>query len=129
MFWTSVPTGCANIIPPLGGPRDSLPPVLLDVDPPDSTLLFNKNRITFNFDEYIDLKDVVNNLFFTPTFDINPKVAARGKTIFIQFSDTALLPNTTYVIDFGNAVVDMNEGNVFRNLNYAFSTGPFWSIR
>ncbi|MEJ7912652.1 MAG: Ig-like domain-containing protein, partial [Chitinophagaceae bacterium] len=48
-------TGCANIVPPQGGPRDTLPPVLLNVDPPDSTLNFRGNRITFTFDEYVNL--------------------------------------------------------------------------
>ncbi|MGZ5287744.1 MAG: Ig-like domain-containing protein, partial [Flavisolibacter sp.] len=122
-FWISLSTGCANIIPPSGGPRDSIPPRILDVDPPDSTVNFRGKRITISFDEYVDLKDVSNNLFFTPTFENVPKIAVRARSIVIPFSDS-LEPNTTYVLNFGNAIVDMNEGNVLQNFTYTFSTGP-----
>ena len=122
-FWTSLSTGCANIIPPSGGPRDSIPPRVLSVDPPDSTVNFRGRRITINFDEYVDLKDVANNLFFTPTFENVPKIAVRARSIIIPFSDS-LEPNTTYVLNFGNAIVDMNESNVLQNFTYTFSTGP-----
>lgn len=122
-FWVSVPSGCANIIPPQGGPRDSVPPVLLSVSPKDSTLNFRGDRIVFTFDEYIDdPQDLQNNLLFTPTFEINPEIAIRAKTMTLRFRDT-LLPNTTYTLNFGNAIKDMNEGNVLRNFVYTFSTG------
>ena len=123
-FWSILPIGCATVVPPSGGPRDSLPPVLLLADPPDSSLNFSGNRITLTFDEYIDLKDVVNNLFFTPTFEINPRIAVRGKSIIIPFEDGVLEPNTTYVLDFNKAIVDMNESNQLQDFTYTFSTGP-----
>ena len=115
--------GCANMVPPQGGPRDSLPPVLLDANPDDSTLNFRGNRITLNFDEYIDLQEVQNNLLFTPTLPTTPDVQVRLKTITIRLRDT-LDPNTTYIFNFGNAIKDYNEGNVLRNFVYTFSTGP-----
>jgi hypothetical protein len=121
-FWTMVPTGCANIIPPSGGPRDTIPPQLLTAVPHDSTLNFNARRITFTFDEYVDLQDVQNNLLFTPTFEINPEVAVRGKNVTVRFRDS-LLPNTTYIFNFGNAIRDVNEANALRNFTYVFSTG------
>jgi Bacterial Ig-like domain len=124
LFKTMVLTGCANIIPPTGGPRDSLPPRLEEALPHDSALNFKGNRITLNFDEYIDLQDVQNNLLFTPTFQNNPVIAARLRTLTIRFRDT-LLPNTTYTLNFGNAIKDVNEGNVLRNFKYVFSTGPY----
>ncbi len=115
-------SGCANIVPPQGGPRDSLPPVLLDVDPPDSTLNFRGNRITFTFDEYVNLEEVQNNLLFTPTLPTTPDVQQRLKTIVVRLRDT-LEPNTTYIFNFGNAIRDYNEGNVLKNFVYTFSTG------
>ncbi len=115
--------GCANMVPPQGGPRDSLPPVLLDASPDDSTLNFRGNRITLNFDEYVDLQEVQNNLLFTPTLPTTPDVQVRLKTITIRLRDT-LDPNTTYIFNFGNAIKDYNEGNVLRNFVYTFSTGP-----
>lgn len=114
---------CANIIPPQGGPRDSIPPRLLNATPRDSTLNFRDKKITFTFDEYVDLQDVQNNLLFTPLFQNNPKVDVKGKTINVNFRDT-LEPNTTYILNFGNAIKDFNEGNVLKNFTYTFSTGP-----
>ena len=81
LFWTSVPSGCANIMPPAGGPRDSLPPVLLKAEPGDSTTNFSGREVVFSFDEYIDLKDLSNNVIWTPTFDVNPAIEVRGRTI------------------------------------------------
>jgi hypothetical protein len=115
--------GCANIVPPQGGPRDTLPPVLLDANPNDSTLNFRGDRITLTFDEYVDLTEVQNNILFTPTMDEPPEVQVRLKTIVVRLRDT-LDPNTTYIFNFGNAVRDFNEGNVLRNYVYTFSTGP-----
>ena len=121
-FLTFSSTGCANIIPPSGGPRDSLPPQLVLATPGDSTLNFRDNRITLTFDEYVDLQEVQNNLLFTPTFEINPEVSVRLKTVSVRFRDS-LLPNTTYVLNFGNAIRDINESNPVRNFTYVFSTG------
>lgn len=116
-------TGCANIIPPAGGPRDSLPPVLVEASHPDSTLNFRGDRITLTFDEFIDIRDPQNNFLFTPIFENNPRVAVRLRTVTVRFPDT-LEANTTYVLNFGNAIVDINESNVLRNFTYTFSTGP-----
>lgn len=116
-------TGCANIVPPSGGPRDSLAPVLIKADPADSTLNFRGDRIVLNFDEYIDLQDVQNNLLFTPTFNTNPQVEVKLRTITVKLKDT-LDPNTTYIFNFGNAIRDINEGNILRDFVYTFSTGP-----
>jgi uncharacterized protein (DUF2141 family) len=113
---------CANIIPPEGGPRDSIPPRLLSAVPHDSTLNFRDKKITFTFDEYVDLQDVQNNLIFMPLFENNPRVDVKSKTITVNFRDT-LEPNTTYILNFGNAIKDINEGNVLKNFTYTFSTG------
>lgn len=119
-----VTTGCANVIPPQGGPRDSLPPVLLNATPKDSTVNFRGNRIVLNFDEFVDLQEVQGNLLFTPLFENTPVVEARLRTITIRLRDS-LEANTTYTFDFGNALRDINEGNVYRNFAYRFSTGSY----
>lgn len=116
-------SGCANIVPPSGGLRDSLAPILLRAAPQDSTVNFKGNRITLDFDEYIDLQDVPANIVVSPTPQSNPVIEVRLRTITIKLKDS-LESNTTYTIDFGNAIKDINEGNVLRNFDYSFSTGP-----
>lgn len=125
LFWLNFSTGCANIIPPNGGPRDTLPPHLVSALPRDSTLNFKAGRITLTFDEYVDLQEVQNNLLFTPTFppEKNPEVSVKGKVVTVRFRDS-LLSNTTYLLNFGNAIRDINESNPLRNFAYTFSTGP-----
>jgi uncharacterized protein (DUF2141 family) len=122
LFWMSVPMSCANIIPPGGGPKDSIPPQLVSANPHDTTLHFNAKHITFVFDEYVDLQEVQNNLLFSPTFTVNPEVKVRSRTITVTFRDS-LESNTTYILNFGNAIKDINEGNVLHNFTYVFSTG------
>lgn len=114
--------GCAQIGAPTGGIRDSLSPVLVKATPGLKALNFRGNRITLNFDEYIELQEVQNNLTISPSPKSSPVISSNLKTITIRLRDT-LLPNTTYSIQFGNAVRDINEGNVLRNFTYVFSTG------
>jgi uncharacterized protein (DUF2141 family) len=119
-----VSPGCANIVPPAGGPRDSLPPLLMDVTPPDSTRNFSGNRIVFTFDEYIELQNVQSQLVVSPSLPINPDVNYRLNTVTVRFRDT-LERNTTYTFDFGDAIRDFNEGNTLKGFNYTLSTGPY----
>jgi hypothetical protein len=117
--------GCANMIPPTGGDRDSLPPLLLKVTPPDSSRNFDKKTITFTFDEFIE--DVLQQNPFTtilvsPTPKNQPEVTSKLKTMTLTLKDT-LEPNTTYKIDFGDLIKDVNEKNVLYNFSYIFSTG------
>ncbi len=115
-------TGCANIIPPSGGPRDSLPPVLIASFPPDSATNYSGNRITLTFDEYINLDNPLENVLISPVPKNNPIIEYKLKNINVRLRDT-LEENTTYTIDFGNAIKDVNEGNIFKNFTYIFSTG------
>jgi uncharacterized protein (DUF2141 family) len=117
-------TGCANIIPPTGGPKDSIPPVLITVIPPESTLNFKSTRIVFNFDEFLELKDIRTELIVSPFPKINPIVNSKLRTITILLKDT-LKPFTTYTFDFGKSIRDINEGNILRNFRYIFSTGSY----
>lgn len=116
--------GCANIVPPLGGPRDSLPPRILTIIPKDSTLAFKEKRIVFSFDEYVQLDNIQENLLVSPTPKNNPIVESRLKTVTVRIKDT-LEENTTYTIDFGKAIRDVNESNPLKEYRYIFSTGNF----
>lgn len=121
---TILGSGCAQIGMPTGGLRDSLPPVLLAVNPPNKTLHFNSKSITLTFDEYLELKDLQNYLIVSPNPVNMPVINAKLKQIKITLRDT-LQPNTTYSIQLGNAIQDINEGNKVLNFNYVFSTGDY----
>ncbi|ULQ51340.1 Ig-like domain-containing domain [Flavihumibacter fluvii] len=121
---TSLLEGCANIIPPLGGPRDTLPPRLMNADPRDSLRNFTGKKIVFTFDEYVLLDQVQENLVVSPTPKINPVVESHLRTVTVRIKDT-LEPNTTYVIEFGKAIRDVNENNPIKNFRYIFSTGTY----
>ncbi|MBX3252926.1 MAG: Ig-like domain-containing protein [Chitinophagaceae bacterium] len=117
-------TGCAQIIPPTGGPRDSLPPVLLGALPKDSTTGFNAKRIILAFDEYVQLEKAQEEIIVSPVPKVMPVIEARLREVSILIKDT-LEENTTYSIDFGKSLKDLNEGNPFKNFTYVFSTGSY----
>jgi hypothetical protein len=115
--------GCANIIPPQGGPKDTLPPRLIKASPPDSSRHFSANKIVFTFDEFLDrLDNIQQNLLVSPVPKNNPEVDSKFRAITVKLKDT-LEPNTTYSLNFGNAIKDINEGNVLKNFTYVFTTG------
>jgi hypothetical protein len=118
-------SGCANIGSPTGGPRDTIPPRLLSAAPGpwDSAKNFTGNKITLNFDEYIDGKDIRTELLVTPTQKVDPIIDYRLRTVTIKMKDT-LQPNTTYMLDFRKGIKDVHEDNVLKNFTYVFSTGP-----
>jgi len=111
------------MIPPTGGDRDSLPPRLVKVTPPDSSTRFNNKTITFTFYEYIDQpQEIFKNLIVSPTYSLVPSIETKLRTLTIRIKDT-LEPNTTYYYNFGDAIKDVNEGNVLHNFSYIFTTG------
>lgn len=117
-------SGCANIVPPQGGPRDTIPPVLLKASPADSSRNFKGNKLVFTFDEFVDVQDIQNNLLVSPLARITPSVDARLREITVKIKDS-LEANTTYSFDFGKAIKDINEGNVMKDFRFTFSTGPY----
>jgi len=117
--------GCANIVPPQGGSRDTLPPVLIHVTPGDSSTRFSSKKIDFYFDEYIDVQDPQTQLLVSPYPTISPTVDARLRDLSVRLKDS-LLPNTTYTIDFGNSIKDFTEGNIAKGIQYIFSTGNYF---
>ena len=117
-------SSCAQIGFPTGGVRDTIPPNLLNANPPNGTINFKGNRITLNYDEYVQLKNLQENLLVSPTPKINPNIDNKLKTVTIKIRDT-LQPNTTYRLDLGNSIQDINESNPVKNFSYVFSTGPY----
>ncbi|MDE3212439.1 MAG: Ig-like domain-containing protein [Bacteroidota bacterium] len=117
-------SGCAQIGTPTGGPRDTIPPVLLNATPPNRTLNFKANKVVFTFDEYVHLQGMQDQLLVSPTPKTIPNITSKLKTVTIKIRDT-LEPNTTYRYDFGNAIQDIDENNPLRNFSYIFSTGRY----
>ena len=124
----SVPSGCARIVPPSGGPRDSLPPVMVKALPKDSALHqpLTGLKIIIGFDEHIQLDNVATNLLVNPSVKVQPivELTPDNKGMTIRMKDT-LEPDATYTLNFGKGVKDVNEGNVLRNFTYIFSTGGY----
>jgi uncharacterized protein (DUF2141 family) len=114
--------GCAQIGSPTGGPRDSIPPVLVSAYPALQSTRFKDNKIVLTFNEYIDLQEIQANVLVSPFPKVNPNITFKLKTVTVKLKDT-LKENTTYAINFGNAIRDNNEGNPFKNFTYVFSTG------
>ena len=113
---------CANIIPPSGGPRDSLPPRLVIANPKDSATNVKTKNIILSFDEFVSLQNT-ENIIYSPVPKNLPQVDYKLRNITVRFKDS-LEENTTYSIDFRNSIIDVNESNVAKNFRYVFSTGP-----
>nr|WP_294942235.1 Ig-like domain-containing protein [uncultured Mucilaginibacter sp.] len=108
---------------PQGGPRDLTPPKILKATPEDQTRFFKAKEIRIDFDEYFKLTNQYQEISISPAQEKQPEYKIDKKSLLIQFKDT-LLKNTTYVINFGKAIADVNENNVLKNFTYVFSTGP-----
>jgi hypothetical protein len=117
-----VGSSCAQIGMPTGGKKDTIPPVLVTASPKLKTVNFNDNKITLTFNEYIEVKDAQINVLVSPFPKKTPEVSYKLKTVTLKLKDT-LQPNTTYSINFGKAIIDLNEGNPLGNFTYVFSTG------
>ncbi len=118
---------CAKRGRPTGGDIDEIPPVMENASPKNKSVNFNAKKIKINFDEYVKLKDVSTQLIVSPPLKYNPIITPLGtasKFISIKILDT-LKENTTYSINFGNSVVDNNEGNALESFKYVFSTGSY----
>lgn len=114
---------CANLGQgPQGGPRDTIPPVVVKESPVNGCLLFDAKRIEIQFNEYVQLDDVQKNVLISPPQQTPPEVKAIGKTVSVVFQED-LLDSTTYTIDFGAAICDYNEKTPLEGYVYSFSTG------
>src|SRR5690554_4410425 len=117
---------CAKKGTPSGGPRDTIPPIIVQSNPENFTTNFTGNEIEIRFDEYIKLKDISKELIIFPPMKYTPIITpiSTSKTLKIKLIDT-LRPNTTYSFNFGKSIVDNNEGNQFEYFKYIFSTGNY----
>ena len=119
--------GCARRSSPSGGEEDSIPPVLIASNPKINTVNFDADEIRLTFNEWVKLQNLDQQLIISPPlekrkYEIKP-LGGITKKIFVNFLDS-LAENTTYTFNFGNSIVDNNEGNKMNFFSYTFSTGP-----
>ena len=118
---------CAKRASPTGGPKDSIPPVLINASPKLNTTYFNKDEFNLYFDEYVELKDITKQLIISPPLNSSQykvyPVTGASKKVTLKLLDS-LLDNTTYTFNFGESIVDFNESNPSSYLTYTLSTGP-----
>lgn len=113
---------CASMGRPEGGPLDETPPVFVKSRPSPGQLNVKSDRIIIEFDENIQVEDPLNKVVVSPAQKNPPKVSGVGHRVTVELQDT-LLPNTTYTIDFTDAVADLNEKNALDGFSFDFSTG------
>ena len=123
LFGSAFLCHCARQGAPQGGPKDSLPPVVMWAQPAFNTTNFNGKRIYIAFDEYVQLKDQQKEFFTSPAMKNKPTLLVKGRGVQIDITDT-LKPNTTYALNFGSSLCDNNEANPLNGFRYVFSTGP-----
>lgn len=115
---------CARITSPVGGPKDITPPKVLECSPANHSAHFKGNKFSITFDEYVKVDKISQQLLVSPPMKELPDYKLRKKTLTLSFKDT-LKPNTTYTVFFGDAIADLNEGNILKNFSYVFSTGNY----
>ena len=113
---------CASTGTPDGGPYDETPPKFVRATPDPNSTGNTRKKVAIEFDEFIKIENAAEKVIISPPQTEMPEVKASGKRVLVEFFDT-LRANTTYTIDFGDAIVDNNEGNPMGNFAYAFSTG------
>jgi len=113
---------CANRVSPTGGAKDVAAPQYIGGTPPNYSVHFNARQIIIHFDEFVDLKDAPKHLVVSPIMDPPPEVSVRRRSVVVKLPDN-LRENTTYTMNFGEAIVDVHESNAAKNFQYVFSTG------
>lgn len=113
---------CASIGSPDGGPYDENPPVFLGSTPAPFAMGVKDKRVTLKFDEYVKIEKAAEKVVVSPPQITPPIIKTNGKNIVVELDDS-LKANTTYSIDFSDAIVDNNEGNPLGNFAFLFSTG------
>ncbi|TYA70051.1 Ig-like domain-containing protein [Seonamhaeicola marinus] len=127
VFFGALLINCANRGTPEGGPKDEEPPKIEKSSPENYSTNFKGNEIEIVFDEFIKIKNIQKQLIISPPMKYTPEIrpmSGASKKIKIKILDT-LSPNTTYAFNFGNSIVDNNEGNPYPYYRYVFSTGDY----
>lgn len=122
-FFLVLLCSCARVGAPVGGTKDITPPALVSASPPSGSVNFAAERIVLTFDEYVKLNNVQQHLLISPALDKMPEFRLKNRSLIIEFK-SPLQANTTYNLNFGDAIADVNEGNILKNFRYVFSTGP-----
>lgn len=122
-FWQ-----CARRGTPSGGEKDTVPPKLVRADPNNFSTNFTAREIRLYFDEFIKLQEIQNQLIVSPPlihpYETKPLGGGASRYVEVVLKDT-LKENTTYTFNFGQSIVDNNEGNPNPFLTYVFSTGDY----
>ena len=118
----NVVSSCAKMGNPDGGWYDETPPQVIGAEPEDKGINVNSRKIKIFFNEFIKIENATDNVIVSPPQLEQPEIKAAGKRILIELKDS-LKSNTTYTIDFSDAISDNNEGNPLGNFTYSFSTG------
>lgn len=113
---------CASIGQPDGGPYDETPPKFIGSIPKPFAVNNKNMKIEIDFDEFVKIEKASEKVIVSPPQINQPEIKASGKKIIVELQDT-LKKNTTYTIDFGDAISDNNEGNPLGNFAFTFSTG------
>ena len=114
---------CANKAQgPTGGPKDVTPPRVMKSTPPNGSLNFKKRQIEIVFDENVSIEKPNENVIISPPQVKPPDVKSFGNKVMVNFNED-LKDSTTYSVNFGNAIVDLNEKNAIKNYLFSFSTG------
>lgn len=116
--------GCAKQSSPTGGPKDTIPPKLISSDPRHEAINFSGKTIDLSFTEYVNVNNPKEQLIVTPSIGKDYKITAKRNVILIAL-DKDLEKNTTYSLNFREAVQDITEKNSAKNLLIAFSTGSY----
>ncbi len=114
-------SACANMVNPSGGLKDEQAPQLLKSKPELNATNFNSKSIELTFNEYINLKDIQSEFIISPS-NIEAEVKKDGKKLKIELSENPK-ENTTYILNFGNAISDYTENNISKDFKFIFSTG------
>jgi hypothetical protein len=118
-------SNCAQIAPLTGGERDKIAPkIVSDKSTPNFQKNFSKQPILLTFDEWISLNDVNAQVVVSPPLAERPKIGLNGRTLRFEFAPNEVLrENATYTINFGDAVKDLTEQNIAKDLRFVFGTG------
>ena len=115
-------TACTSVGRIDGGPRDEDPPVYVRSNPAPGQTRVSGSNFSIFFNENVQLDDAFNKVVVSPAQIEAPTITANGRRVNVRLRDS-LKPNTTYTIDFGDAIKDLNEGNILDGFALDFSTG------
>jgi hypothetical protein len=115
-------SGCASMQSPTGGPKDTIPPIVIKENPKNLSKNLTAQQIDIEFSEFVKLSNEYTEVSISPAMDVPPEFRVKKEILQIELKQQ-LEANTTYSINFGKALADVNESNILKNYSYVFSTG------